>query len=122
DIGQRHEGLMERIVDIVGTLKVRQGSPVRPQHVIRHFKEIKADGFRRLCPIADSHAICRHVAGRKKGTDLKTHGLSFVSGMAKCICQRSPLSLAKVSSHLLSTSACRTDGGQYGLPALVCQG
>ena len=87
---------MERIVDVIGPLKVRQGGPVSPQHVIRHFKEIKADGFRRLGPVADSNAICRHVACRKKGTDLETHGIPlFISGMAKRMCQRSPLSLSK---------------------------
>src|SRR5262245_10520140 len=77
---------MERIVDIIRPLKVRQGGPVGPQHVIRHFEEIKADGFRRLGPIADSHAICRHVASWKKGTELKTHGLPFISGMMPYLC------------------------------------
>src|SRR6266446_10139528 len=79
---------MERVVDIIGPLKVRQGGPVGPQHMIRYFKEIKADGFRCLGPVADSHVICGHVAGRKKGADLETHGLPFVSSMAKRMWRR----------------------------------
>jgi hypothetical protein len=27
--------------------------------------------------------VCRHVTGRKKGTNLKTHGIPFMHGMAK---------------------------------------
>jgi hypothetical protein len=79
EVGQGYERLMERIVDVIGPLKVRQGGPVGPQHVVRDFNELKADGFRRLGPVADRHAVRRHVAGRKKGTDLETHGLPFVA-------------------------------------------
>ena len=36
-------------------------------------------------PVADRPAICGQIAGRKKGADLETHNLPFVSGLAKCL-------------------------------------